>query len=156
VSIKRVFEEMQGFLQPVLSAAGEKIPTFGLGATELHRHNAIPRIVWVPVRSRVSGPMQQGGNPRALWTREVEVMAQVWHHDFAAVENLMNHMVAAMTRAVGGAYKPIGERWDVDKDLDAGTFAELTMTLLIPFTDEPQRTAVPTTAPLTGEIVGSV
>jgi len=152
VSVRTVFEAMKDTLEPVLSSEGGKMPNFGLGATELHRHNAIPRIVWVPVRSRVTGPMQQGGNPRALWTREVEVLAQVWHTDFDAVERLMNHMVAAMTRAVGGGYKPIGERWDVDKDLDAGTFCELTMTLLIPFTDEPQPTVRPTSAPLTGQI----
>lgn len=154
MSIEPIFAAVQADMIDAISKAGDKLPNFGLGNNAFYRREALPRVVWVPMSSNVRGPAQRGNgtdNPRALFTREVHIEAHVWAGDVTAVETLMNQMVASTYLVLGGWFKPLSERWEMQEDLTSGIECVLTIQIAIPFTDTRQKTVQPLTVPLTKE-----
>lgn len=161
MGVRAVYQAMQDKLVPIIAGLGQKIPNFQFGDAAASRIEAPPRIIWVPHQGTVSGPGQRGGddvgNPRALWRRDLRVEAHVWgagedaDSSYDAAEELMSHMVAALNASVGGAAKPLGERWEPVSDLDHGRLVILTLQVSVPFADEPRLTTRATSAPVTGQ-----
>lgn len=152
-SLTSVFEDTQARLTTIVVGLGEKIPNMGLGENAKFKHESPPRIVWVPTGGAVGKANQAGGNqrsnPRQLWLRSLQVQARIWHVDIAQVENLANHMIAAMTEGLSGGYKVLGEAWDTSGAMQLGVQCVLTLQIDLPFTDEVGATTTVGSADLT-------
>lgn len=157
-SIQACFDAVEARLLAVVGESGEKLPNMGLGEKAKFRSEAPPRIVWVPLRGPVRRARQAGGdqlsNPNQLWERELHSEARIWHEDIPQVEVLANHFIAALHDVLSsGAHKIVAEDWNTSGDLQRGVQMVLTFSVLLPFTDEPSPTVVPTSTPVTGTML---
>lgn len=167
MGLNHVFTAVEAQLRLVLEdpAINLPVPTFSVGKDKISFQEAPPRIVWVPTRGPVRGPHGQGGdgvgNPRPIKTRHIGVVAHIWaadaskpdgSGDFAAVEVLTNHFVAAIHDVCHGAYDITSEDWPEDiqqQSTRLGMVCLLSMEFQIPFTRELDTYAQILTAPIT-------
>lgn len=134
-----VFKDVEARVTEIVGSIGEKIPNMGLGENAKFKHEAPPRIVWVPTAGPIKKPNQAGGdqrsNPRQLWLRELNVQARIWHVDIESAEALAGHMLAAMSEGQHGAHRVMGEAWDTSGVQQLGVQLVLTLAIQLPFTD---------------------
>jgi hypothetical protein len=148
-------------LNETLAELGDRLPSYGYSAAVAHRSSTPPRIVFVPVGGNVRRPSTTTGgdgtyNPRALWMRDVALQVEVWGEDADAAEELAGHLVAAMHRVLHASYEVVSEAWDTRGETAKGQAVTLGVVVKVPFTDEPAKTVVVGSAPVTGDIVEQV
>jgi hypothetical protein len=102
-------------------------------------HGSWPRIAWVPKSSKGDAPFGAGGNPRPLWTRNIQLYAHVWAEDFERAESLFLNLVQAVHHVAAGSYAFGGETWpteDTDADwLKDGAIVIVLFGVRMPITD---------------------
>jgi hypothetical protein len=155
--IKEDIEKIQDRLLLVLAERGiGETPSFGLGEKCIADNDTTPRIVFVPHGGPISVAKKNGGdgisNPGALWSRAVAISAHIWADSITAVEELANHLVAAIHFCCVGDYKVTGERWDTKGSTDEGAFCIVEFQLQMPFTREKLSTTRATFIGLTKHI----
>lgn len=154
-----VFNAVQAQVTTTLTALAQPIPEFLLGADQIARHSAPPRVVWVPTVEAIRGPHAQGGdgvkNPRPLRTRHAAVQAHVWGEDIPACEALANHLVAAIHDVCHGVHDEVRGDWTVGQAAAnrKGWLYVLEWEVQIPFTRELDVYATVTTMPITPQVV---
>lgn len=98
-----------------------------LGRKELHRNNAPPRVIFIPI----GGPIEMtkeigrqdltvGTASRQLNQRNLSCELHCWGESIEQAEQIMHNAIATMHAAVLGSYLPSGERWLSDEELKAG------------------------------------
>jgi hypothetical protein len=159
VSLKQITDAVTAQL-----AADGVTVTVEFGGENVYRHDAPPRLVWVPKSGQGAAPAPSGGSPRAIRTRVVTVEAHVWGAStdpnatsgdhFAAAEALLNSIAAAVHRVAVGSYEFVGETWPElnDQLLALGRVVVATFVFRIPVTAPPVATATPTAATLTATL----
>jgi hypothetical protein len=157
------FAAVQTQVTTTLTALGQPIPAFDVGADRLMVEGAPPRIVWVPLRERILGPHAQGGdgvtNPRPLRTRHAQVQVRIWGvgsppsavNDLAATEALINHLVAAINAVGWGAWDATGGDWSLAQGSTTrlGIVYVLDLEVQIPITREADVLHVVSSMPIT-------
>jgi hypothetical protein len=88
--------------------------------------------------------------------RDLALDVEIWSDDVDSVEELANHLVAALHARLVGSYDVTSETWDTRGETAKGQAVTLGVVLKIPFTDEPAKTVVVGSAPITGDIVEQV
>jgi hypothetical protein len=153
-----VFTAVQTQMTSVLTALGQAVPAFDVGADRIAVEQAPPRIIWVPTHESIQGPHAQGGDgiksPRPLRTRHAVVQAHIWGADIPATEALAGHMVAAIHDVCHGVHEEISGDWTVNQASTTrlGWIYVLEWQVQIPFTRELDTYATVTTMPITPQV----
>jgi hypothetical protein len=148
-SLMAIVAEMQAAL-----AAAYPTATINTGQRWLDTHGAPPEIVFVP-RARTFLPADKHAhNPRALWTRRSPLSVYVWGSDFAATEDLEDAVIRAAHAAAWGSYELEGSDPEPDEWQQHGDSIRLDLAFLIPVTEAPWTTVVPTNFSLTPGTAG--
>lgn len=156
-----VFNAVQAQATAVITALGQTVPVFQLGADRLMVEGAPPQVVWVPTVETIRGPHSQGGdgvrNPRPLRTRHARVQAHIWGIDIPATEALANHIVAAIHDVCHGVHDEISADWTLNQASTTrlGWLYVLEWEVQVPFTRELDTYHVVTAMPITPQVVTS-
>lgn len=156
-------------------------PLYRFGQDQLAIEDSPNRICWVPKRGPADGKIMPAAdfpptwgqnppgtafpNPRPLWRRRLTVEAHVWNvrpnwqtdpdtkKDYDATEALTNHLVAAIHTVTFGSYEIAGEDWTTTQASAQrqGIVCILQAVLYLPWTREPDTTAVVATMPIVPE-----
>lgn len=123
----------------VITAVESELVTVGLvtatGAPEVQSNDTVPRIVWVPIRERITPPVARMGEPGCIWVRTVSIDAHLWGATLAAVEGMIDDVARAFNRACKGqfAQRMVSVQWDTDQRFDVfGSLAILGIEVDIP------------------------
>lgn len=161
MGLQDVFTATQTQMAATMTALGQVVPSFLVGADKLDNQDSPPRIVWVPGREGIRGPHSQGGdgvrNPRPLRTRHATVQAHIWGIDLPATEVLINHLVAALNDVGHGAWDATGGDWGTGQASTTrlGAVYVLDLEIQIPVVRELDTFATVTTMPITPQVVAS-
>lgn len=128
--------------------------TVAIGAVELHRNVAPPRIVF----ERVGGSIEMtreigrqdvsGEGTRQLLTRNLSLRMHCWGADEEQAEQLMHNAIVAMRRTILGSFQVVSESWEQDTstgDVDLGQEVVVEVVVQIPIIDEMLTLHVPPT-----------
>jgi len=152
--LTKVYQAIEQQVLAYVGAAGGPQPSFGIGQKDAFNHAKKPRITWLPQGGTVRAPGDAGGdfksNPRPLWWREFATVAYLWAEGIDALNELAQHLVAAIHAVGHGHYRVIREDWDATGGPEVGTIVAITFTFGIPFVDETTPTVKLGSAPVTG------
>lgn len=164
MGLMAVYEAIQVQLLQYVASTGAPLPSFGIGAKDVHNHNQKPRVSWQPMGGPVTKPTSRGAyvgsgmpisqaqfvdNPRPLWSRAFQTAAYVWGDSIDSTDALAGLLVAAIDAVVHGAYKVLHESWAISGDLDTGHVMYLVFEIQRPFVDQTTTTTQPTGAAVT-------
>jgi hypothetical protein len=150
-----VFTAVQAQATTTITALGQTVPVFEVGADRAMVEGAPPRVAWVPATETIRGPHAQGGdgvkNPRPLRTRHAMVQAHIWGATIPATEILAGHIVAAIHDVCHGIHDEIRGDWTVNQASTTrlGWLYVLDWEVQIPFTRELDTYHVVTAMPIT-------
>jgi hypothetical protein len=145
---------IEASMTKAILAAGQTVPTFGVGLAELLRHGAPPRIVFVPQKGPVRKAPAPGGTPPAIWERREGIDAHIWGDDVAACETLLGHLAAAVQEVMTISGEITSTDWTAAKQIDTagGELLVVGLVFRIPITREPAPTAEFTVTPITPQV----
>ena len=126
-----LFAELEQGLTATFEAAGQKI-TFGIGAKEIARHDAPPRIIWVPADAQHSATEKSRTNPRQVLTRDVGIVAHCWGEDLDATEALVHALLYQRHKSTWGSITMRGEEWPEDAHVESGLVALVRFSVKVP------------------------
>lgn len=136
-----------------IAAASVEGFTWGRGRREAAKHNAAPRIDWIPLRGVFAAPQHAARNPRPIANRWTRWDVRCWGVDQDQAEQLLEFLVRALHLTLtGGGYKATGEEWVEVGVLSAGDAVVVSVELGIPVCDRVQITTRPTDATTNGTI----
>lgn len=127
---------MTATLSQILADAQARVTisglTWAIGARELAKISAPPRVVWVPSRDQI-GPKEVASreNP-SIYTRFAGVNAHCWGASLEATETLLHAVIAALYATAHGSLRVAGVEWAAPEVVTRGELAILSFALAIP------------------------
>lgn len=97
-------------LSEVETLLGVDIPC-AYGPLEPGKNENPARVTWVLGSAQYRPTDRPGGNPRALWRRDVTVSAHIWGKNEGDAEDIAYRVVRALHDTLHGSYDMVGETW---------------------------------------------